>query len=71
MSLIMSVAMAMSPLSLLVAGPIADTLGIQVWYWLGGGLCLLIGIGAFFIPVIMNVESNRTEAGPAAVPAVK
>lgn len=71
MSLIGSVALAMSPLSLLVAGPISDWLGIRIWYWVGGGLCLLIGIGAFFVPVIMDVEHNRRESGPAIVPAVK
>ncbi len=71
MSLTMSLAIAMTPLSLLVAGPVSDWLGIQIWYWIGGSLCLLMGLAGFFIPVIMNVESNRSESGPAAVPAVK
>jgi len=71
MSLINSLATAMTPLSLLVAGPISDWLGIQVWYWIGGSLCLLMGLGGFFIPVIMNIENNRNETGPAIQPAVK
>jgi len=59
MSLIVSAATAMSPLSLLVAGPVSDAIGIRTWFWFGGIVCLLIGIGAFFIPAIMDVESNR------------
>jgi len=59
MSLIGSAAMAMSPLGLLIAGPVSDWLGIRTWYWIGGGLTLLMGIVAFFIPAIMNVEDNR------------
>jgi DHA3 family macrolide efflux protein-like MFS transporter len=59
MSLIVSAATAMSPLSLLVAGPVSDAIGIRTWFWFGGVVCLLIGIGAFFIPAIMNVESNH------------
>ena len=61
MSLVGSAAMAMSPLGLLIAGPVSDWLGIRTWYWIGGGLTLLMGIVAFFIPAIMNVESNRYE----------
>jgi DHA3 family macrolide efflux protein-like MFS transporter len=63
MSLIMSAAMAMSPLSLLVAGPISDWLGIRIWFWIGGSLTLLMGAGAFFVPAILNVEKNRNSEG--------
>jgi len=59
MSLIMSAATAMTPLSLMVAGPVSDAIGIRTWFWFGGLICLLMGAGAFFVPAIMNVESNR------------
>jgi len=59
MSLIMSAATAMTPLSLMVAGPVSDAIGIRTWFWFGGALCLLMGLGAFFVPAIMNIESNR------------
>jgi MFS transporter, DHA3 family, macrolide efflux protein len=59
MSLIMSAATAMTPLSLMVAGPLSDAIGIRTWFWFGGLVCLLMGIAAFFVPAIMNVESNR------------
>jgi DHA3 family macrolide efflux protein-like MFS transporter len=61
MSLLSSAAMAMSPLGLLVAGPISDWMGIRTWYWISGGLTLLMGISAFFIPAIMNLENNHEE----------
>jgi DHA3 family macrolide efflux protein-like MFS transporter len=59
MSLIVSAATAMTPLSLLVAGPLSDAIGIRTWFWFGGVICLLMGIGGFFIPAIMNVENNH------------
>lgn len=58
MSLIMSAAAAMSPLSLMIAGPLSDKIGIQTWFWVGGLACLLMGIGALFVPAIMNIENN-------------
>ena len=59
MSLLLSAATAMSPLSLMVAGPLSDAIGIRTWFWFGGMLCLLVGIGAFFIPAVMNIEINN------------
>jgi DHA3 family macrolide efflux protein-like MFS transporter len=70
MSLIGTVAMAMSPLSLLIAGPLSDAFDIRVWYWLGGALSLLMGVIGFFIPAVVNVENNRREVQPSATPAV-
>ena len=58
MSLLNSGATAMAPLGLLIAGPFSDWLGIRVWFWAGGILCVLIAISAFFIPVIMNIETH-------------
>jgi DHA3 family macrolide efflux protein-like MFS transporter len=62
MSLVNSAATAISPLGLLLAGPLSDWLGIRVWFWAGGLICLLIGVLAFFIPAIMNVESNQEQS---------
>jgi len=62
MSLIGSGAAAMMPLSLLIAGPLADALGVRVWYVVGGLACAAIGLAAFTIPAIMNVDENRRDA---------
>ena len=59
MSLLNSGATAISPLGLLIAGPFSDWLGIRVWFWAGGILCVLIAAGAFFVPAIMNVEGYK------------
>lgn len=65
MSLINTVAMGMSPLSLIIAGPLADAIDIRFWYLLGGSLTLLMGLVSFFIPAIINVESNHRHTAPA------
>lgn len=64
-TLLQSAASAMSPLSLAVAGPMADTLGVQVWYVVGGLACVLIGIGGYFVPALMHLEDNHRTKSPA------
>jgi len=66
MSLLNSGATAISPLGLLIAGPFSDWLGIRVWFWAGGILCIMIAGAAFFVPIIMNVENYKE---PTQVPA--
>lgn len=58
-SLIGAGATAMMPISLLVAGPLADWLGIRIWYIIGGSICILMTIVSLFIPAIMNIEQNQ------------
>jgi hypothetical protein len=55
----------MSPLGLIIAGPIADNLGVQTWFMIGGIVTLLMGITSLFIPAIMNFEHGRTPVIPA------
>jgi DHA3 family macrolide efflux protein-like MFS transporter len=59
MSLVSSVAQAMMPLSLIIAGPVTDATSYQTWFWIAGILNLVIGVGSFFIPAIINIESNH------------
>ncbi|MGC8782348.1 MAG: hypothetical protein ACP5UQ_15920, partial [Anaerolineae bacterium] len=68
MSLIGSGAAAMMPLSLLIAGPVADALGVRVWYLIGGLACVGIGLAAFASPAIMNVEHNHRHVQAVAAP---
>jgi DHA3 family macrolide efflux protein-like MFS transporter len=58
-SLVGAGATAMMPLSLLIAGPISDWLGVRIWFLIGGGLCIMVTIVALFIPAVMNIEQNR------------
>jgi DHA3 family macrolide efflux protein-like MFS transporter len=61
-SLIGAGATAMMPLSLLIAGPVSDWLGVRVWYVFGGAVCILTTVAALFIPAIVNIEQNRLPA---------
>jgi DHA3 family macrolide efflux protein-like MFS transporter len=65
-TVIQSVAAAMSPLGLAIAGPVADRFGVQAWFLLGGAVCVLLGVGAFFVPAIVHLEDGREAAGAAA-----
>jgi len=58
-SLLGAGATAMMPLSLLIAGPISDRLGIRFWYIFGGSICILMTIASTFVPAIMNIENNN------------
>jgi len=57
-TLVGSLTSAMMPLSLAIAGPVADAVGIQPWYVVGGAIFALMGIGSFFVPAIVHLEDN-------------
>lgn len=69
-SLIGSVSGAMSPIGLLIAGPVADQLGVQSWFQIGGVVCVLMGLAGFFVPAVMTFEDgrNKTTSSPAERP---
>jgi DHA3 family macrolide efflux protein-like MFS transporter len=50
----------MAPLGLAVAGPLADVIGVRVWFVLGGPLIIKKGITGFFVPAVVNIEHIRT-----------
>jgi DHA3 family macrolide efflux protein-like MFS transporter len=49
---------ASSPIALAAAGPVADWLGLQVWYLAAGIMCLLAGIGGIALPALVGIEEN-------------
>jgi DHA3 family macrolide efflux protein-like MFS transporter len=51
----------MSPLGLVLAGPIAQMYGIQFWFILGGLVMMIIGAASFFIPMVMRMEEREVE----------
>ncbi len=70
-TLLVSAAKATSPLSLVIAGPVADRFGVRVWYIIAGIGSMLMGIVAFFVPAIVHLEDDRraevvVDAGPEA-----
>lgn len=60
---------AMMPLSLLIMAPVAELLGLRVWYWVGGGLTILIALAAFFIPSILSLDSSQKDISTAQIAA--
>lgn len=54
-----SLAMAMSPIGLALAGPLSDAYGIQIWFVIGGVITLLMGFGSFAVPALMNIEKGN------------
>ncbi len=64
-TLVGSIAGAITPLSLLLAAPVAELLGIRFWYVAGGACCLLLAAMAAFIPAITGMEDSARDADPA------
>jgi DHA3 family macrolide efflux protein-like MFS transporter len=59
-SLLMAVGKATLPLALIVAGPVGDALGAQVWYVLAGIAITLVGVASLCIPAIVRIEEQAT-----------
>ena len=64
MSTLGSICTAMMPLSMLVVTPVAEFLGLRVWYWIGGGLVILLSLAASFNRSIMSLDSPQIESSP-------
>jgi DHA3 family macrolide efflux protein-like MFS transporter len=60
-----SLAMAAIPLGMLAAGPLADVVGVQALFWSAGIIYILLGVGAFFSPALMQLEDKTL---PQAAP---
>jgi DHA3 family macrolide efflux protein-like MFS transporter len=76
-TLLQSAAGAMIPLGLVVAGPLAEVLGVQIWFLIAGIAMAVMAIGALFVPAITRLDdlANHKSADtanldePVAVPA--
>lgn len=60
-----------SPISLLVAGPIADTVGIQAWYWVAGVSCIGIAAVMLLVPALLGIEEQGRNLRASATGAVE
>ena len=66
--LVISMAKAISPIGLIIAGPLADKFGVQACFLAGGVLTGLMGASALLIPAIMNIEEDHKLQLPATGP---
>ncbi len=57
-SLMGSLLLLTSPLSLAVAGPISDWLGLRVWYIAAGILASVMGIAGLLVPAVAHIEEG-------------
>jgi DHA3 family macrolide efflux protein-like MFS transporter len=62
-TLFSSVTLAMTPLGAIIVGPVADRLGIAVCYVATGVVLIAMGVGAFFVPAVMQIEEQESERG--------
>jgi DHA3 family macrolide efflux protein-like MFS transporter len=60
-SLVISGVSAMSPVGLAIAGPVADSFGVPIWFIISGLVTSIVAITSFFVPAIMTIERNATE----------
>ena len=63
-TLISTMAAGMSPIGLIIAGPISDKLGVQTWFLIGGVVTILMGVISLFVPAIMHFEDGRSTTAP-------
>lgn len=57
-TILMSVTGVTTPLGLVIAGPVGDSLGVQPWFLIAGIVTIGMGLAAFFIPAIMRIEEG-------------
>lgn len=58
-SLVGSLTSLASPLGLIIAGPLAEITDVQTWFIVGGIIAALLGLGGFFIPSLLAIETNH------------
>jgi len=58
-SLLESMVSAMMPISMVVAAPVAEWVGIRGWLAFGAIGCFAIGLVGFFTPSLVHIEDNR------------
>jgi DHA3 family macrolide efflux protein-like MFS transporter len=64
-TLVISLCGAVTPLSMAIAGPLADKVGVRTLYLVAGVAQIVLGAGAFFVPAIMHVEDTHRAQAPA------
>ena len=65
LTLLGSLASAMTPLALILSGPLVDLVGIRPWFIVGGLGTLIVGVSGFFMPALLTVEDGRSSTTTA------
>ena len=56
-------------IALLIAAPVAELVGLQVWYWVGGLLVILVALWALLVPSITSLDRTAPSIQAAAAKA--
>ena len=54
-----------APVGLAIAGPVADWLGVQAWFMIGGLMCVAAAVAMFSTPAVMGLEEHGRAAQAA------
>jgi DHA3 family macrolide efflux protein-like MFS transporter len=66
-ALISSGVTAMMPAGLLLAGPLSDLVGVQVWYLVAGIPMATLSVLYLFMPKVMGMEMARSREAPVVL----
>ncbi len=58
-TLVMSLCKAAVPIGMAITGPLADRVGVRALYMVAGAALILLGIGGFFMPAIMQLGESH------------
>ena len=67
-SMLESLVSAMMPVSMLIAAPVAEWIGIRGWLLFGAAGCFVMGIAGFFIPALIHLEDTKIEQPSQPLP---
>jgi DHA3 family macrolide efflux protein-like MFS transporter len=58
-TILMSVSISATPIGLALAGPLADRLGVQLWYILSALICGVIIVWIILSPALLHLEEKQ------------
>jgi DHA3 family macrolide efflux protein-like MFS transporter len=61
-SWLLSVTQLLTPLGLLVAGPLADAWGVRTWWVMTGIMLVVMGASALLLPPVVHIEERGQPA---------
>ncbi len=61
-ALFMSITGITTPLGLMIAGPVGDSIGVPPWFVIAGIVGAVMGAGALFVPAIVQIEERSQAA---------
>jgi DHA3 family macrolide efflux protein-like MFS transporter len=70
-TLLTSCAVAMTPLGLVLATPLADVAGVRAWYLAAGVVCAAMGMTAFLVRPIVQIEEAAARARTPTLSAIE